>query len=113
MPLTTAAKNVMLGALAEIATAVSLHTADPVSTGAAEVTGGSYARKAITWAAASGGNLDASNAPLFEVPGGITITHFGLWSGNTFIGGGELSAAEAFTGAGTYTLTDADIALTG
>ncbi|GAA4059852.1 phage tail fiber protein [Actinomadura miaoliensis] len=117
MPLTNAAKNLMLDELGSVAVFASLHTADPGTTGAAEVSGGSpaYARKAITWNAAAGGNLDSSNAPVFDVPGGTTVTHFGLWSaasGGTFYSGGQLSANETFTAQGQYTLTDADVNLT-
>lgn len=117
MALTNAAKHVMLNELATVAVFVSLHTADPTTVGDNEVTGGSpaYARKAITWNTAASGALDSSNAPVFDVPAGTTVTHFGLWSlvsSGTFYGGGALSANEAFTAQGTYTLSDADISLT-
>lgn len=116
MPLTDTAKNLMLNQLAGVAIYVSLHTADPGTTGANEATGGSpaYARKSITWNAAAAGNLDSSNAPVFDVPAG-TYTHWGLWSASTagtFYGGGPLSANETFGAQGTYTLTDADVNLT-
>ncbi|WP_068922182.1 phage tail fiber protein [Planobispora rosea] len=114
MALTNAAKHVMLDELATVAVYVSLHTADPGSTGTSEVTGGSYTREAITWNAAASGALDSSNTPVFDVPAGTTVTHWGLWSAatnGTFYGGNSLSASEAFTGAGTYTLTDADVSL--
>ncbi len=117
MALTAAAKNLMLDAFGAVAVYVSLHTADPSTTGTNEVTGGSpaYARKSITWNAASASNLDSSNAPVFDVPAATTVTHFGMWSAatsGTFYGGGTLSASEAFTGQGTYTLSDADVSLT-
>lgn len=116
MGLTNAAKNAMLDHLAGLAVYASLHSADPGSTGTNELTGGSpaYARKAITWNAASAGNLDDSNAPVFDVPAGSTVSHFGLWSavsGGTFYGSGDL-VDEAFAGQGTYTLTDVDVAAT-
>jgi hypothetical protein len=116
MALSNNGKHVMLDALASAAGYVSLHTADPGTTGASEVTGGSpaYARKAQTWNAASGGALDNSNAPVFDVPAGTTVTHFGLWSAasaGTFYGGNALSASEAFAAQGTYTLTDCDVTL--
>lgn len=57
---------------------VSLHTAWS-ATGANEVTGGSYARQAITWNAAASGALDSSNAPSFSVPSGNTIRFIGFW----------------------------------
>lgn len=117
MPLNDNGRHACLNGLGAVAGFASLHTASPSTTGANEVTGGSpaYARKAITWNAAASGNLDSSNQPLFDIPAGTTVTHFGLWSaasGGTFYGGDALSASEAFTGQGTYQLTDADVALT-
>ena len=113
MPLSNAGKHAMLDGLAAVAALASLHTASPGTTGANEVTGGSYTREAITWNAASGGSLDDSNQPVFDVPAGTTVTHFGLWtSGGTYLGGDELSDPETCTGAGTYTLTDADATVT-
>lgn len=120
--LSTAVKNQMLdtlrtaGAPAIQATHYSLHTADPGATGTSEVTGGSpaYARKATAWNAASAGDLDNSNTPVFDVPAGTTVTHFGLWSlvsGGVFVGSGPLSANETFAAQGTYTLSDADVTL--
>lgn len=115
MALVNAAKNAMLDELATVAVFVSLHTADPGTTGTNEVTGGSpaYARKAITWNAASAGALDSSNAPVFDVPAGTTITHVGLWSassGGTFYGSFDITD-ETFGAQGTYTLSDADVTL--
>ena len=112
--LSDAGKNVMLDALAGVAGFVSLHTADPGTTGASEVTGGSpaYARKAITWAAASAGNLDGSSVT-FDVPAG-TYTHLGYWSAvtaGTFYGGSALSTPETFAAQGQYVLDDADVNL--
>ena len=124
MALTTAAKNALLNTavgggetLGDQATHVSLHTADPGTTGANEATGGSpaYARQAITWAAASGGAIGLSAQETFDVPGSTTVSHFGLWDASTagnFIGGGALSAAETFAAQGTYTLTDVTVTLT-
>ena len=106
MGFSVSAKNLMLDALG-IDTA-SLHTGDPGDAGANEVTGGSYARKAITYNAASGGNLDSSTVPLFDVPAGVTITHSGYWDGSVFRSGGPLTAAETYGSGGTYTLNDSD-----
>lgn len=115
MPLSNNAKNAMLDELATLAVYASLHTADPGATGANEVSGGSpaYARKAITWNAASGGALDNNANPVFDVPASTTITHVGLWSAvsaGTFYGSFDITD-ETFAGQGTYTLTDADITL--
>ena len=115
MPLSDAGKNVALDALAGVAQYVSLHIADPGTTGANEAAGGvpSYARKAIAWNAASGGNLDDSTTAVFDVPAG-TYTHFGLWSAltaGTFYGGGPLAAAETYAAQGNLTLADTDVTL--
>lgn len=115
MPYTNAAKHAMLDHLATLITHASLHTADPGTTGTNEVSGGSpaYARKSITWNAASAGNLDSSNAPVFDVPASTTVTHVGFWSavtGGTFYGSADVTD-EAFGAQGTYTLTDADLHL--
>ncbi|MBA3875581.1 MAG: hypothetical protein C0498_01370 [Anaerolinea sp.] len=88
--LTDAAKNTMLDAFAGAYGFLSLHTGYS-ATGANEVAGGSpaYARKAHTWNAAAAGNLDNSNAPVFDVPAGATIAWAGFWtlaSGGTFGG---------------------------
>lgn len=117
MPLNNTAKHAMLDHLATLITYASLHTADPGATGTNEVTGGTpaYARKAITWNAASGGNLDNNANPVFDVPAATTITHVGFWgavTGGTFYGSADITD-EAFGAQGTYTLTDADVAITG
>lgn len=114
MAFSTAGKNAMLNHIGSVAGFASLHTADPGDSGASEVSGGAYARQAVTWAAASAGNLDSSNTPAFDVPGGTTVSHAGFWSaatGGTFYGGNALSASETFTANGTYTLSDADLSL--
>lgn len=70
--------NAMMDALAAELDQVSLHTAWS-TTGANEVTGGSYARQSITWNAAATGALNSSNAPSFSVPSGNTIRFVGFW----------------------------------
>ena len=84
MPLNDAGRNATVDGLAAVATFASLHTGDPSTTGANESTGGSpaYARKAITYAAASTGTKANSAAITFDVPAS-TITHVGLWSAVT------------------------------
>ncbi len=68
----------MLDALSALLDQVSLHTGFSL-TGANEVTGGSYARQAITWNAAASAALNSSNAPSFSVPSGNTIRFVGYW----------------------------------
>ena len=70
--------NTVLDAGAALLDEASLHTAFSTS-GANEVTGGSYARQSITWNAAASGALDSSNAPSFSVPGSNTIRFIGFY----------------------------------
>lgn len=115
MGLNATALNAMLTQLGTLISYVSLHT-DAVGGGSAsEVTGGTpaYARKSITWNAASGGNLDSSNQPVFDVPA-TTIRRVGFFSAataGTYYGDADITD-ETYGGQGTYTLTDCDITLT-
>ncbi|WHT21009.1 hypothetical protein N8J89_08060 [Crossiella sp. CA-258035] len=107
MPFTDTAKNAAVNGVAGGATWISLHTADPGTTGTAEVTGGSYARVQTTWGAAASGSRVGSQA-VINVPAGTTITHWGIWSASTsgtFYYSGTLPASETFGSAGTYGLT--------
>lgn len=108
MAATTAGKNKMANAIAY--DFASIHTGAPGDDGAAnEVTGGSYARQAITMAAAVNGMRDSSNQPKFNIPGGTTVTHYALWESGVCMDTGTLSANETFTADGEYTLSDADV----
>ena len=110
MPYSTGGKNAMMNYLASVAVYASLHTDNPGDNGANEVSGGNpaYVRKAITWSSASGGAIDSSNQPVFDVPGSTTVAYVGLWSassGGTFYGSADVTD-EVFANQGTYTLTD-------
>lgn len=108
MALSTAGRNASVDGVTGLITHISLHTADPGASGTSEVAGGTYARQAATWGAASGGTGGITNDPEFGIPAATTITHYGLWSassGGTFYGGDPLSASETYGAAGTYTLT--------
>lgn len=121
MALSDTGRNNAVNGLATTATHISLHTADPGLTGASEVTGGSpaYARKAVTWGAASSGTRTSSAAISFDVPA-TSVSHFGLWTaatGGTFLGADTLkdssgnAVVETFSAQGTYTLTSAAITI--
>lgn len=100
-------KDIMLTAAKSTATFISLHTDDPSTTGANEVTGGTYARVATTWPAPSASSMVGSQVTI-NVPAGVTIKFWGLWtlvSGGTFELGEALPANESFGGAGTYLFT--------
>jgi len=104
-----AGANRMLDGLTAGAGYVSLHTADPGLTGTSEVSGGSpaYARKAITWTAASASATSNSAQIVFDVPTSTTIRYLGYWSAatsGTFYGSRILDTAQTFSSQGTYTL---------
>lgn len=112
MPYSAAYKNLMLDAAPPAF--LSLHTANPGSTGTSEVTGGSpaYARKSATWSAATGGAKALSNAPVFDVPA-TTVAFIGMWtavSGGTYLGYVDVTD-EVFAAQGTYTVTAGSIDL--
>ncbi len=117
MPYSAAAKNYMLDQLrldGKVAYA-SLHNASPGSTGANEITGGTpaYARKALTWAVASGGQMLLTNTPLFDVPAATTVSHVGLWDADTagtFMGYIDVTD-EVFAAQGTYQVTSGTLDL--
>ena len=103
MAFTSTALNAAVSGIATAATYISLHTADPSTSGANEVTGGTYSREQTTWGAASNGSRVGSQVT-FDVPAGTTVTHWGIWSaatGGTFHYGGTLDASETFGSAGT------------
>ena len=75
-----------------------------------EISGGSYARQAITWTTASGGTIRPNADLVFEVPAGETIAgwrgYSALTGGTDY--GGETLAAESYTNAGEYELIAAE-----
>lgn len=85
-------------ALQVAAVYASLHSADPGTTGASELSGSGYARSAMTFGAAD--SKSASNDAAVESPvatGDWTAaTHMGLWTAatdGTFLWGDDLAAA--------------------
>jgi hypothetical protein len=108
MALVTNGRNVMLNGFTAAATHVSLHTADPSTNGANEVTGSPYTRELAGWAAASAGTAVNSGSIVFDVPGSTTIAFLGYWSASTagtFYGSRALDSSQTFATAGTYTIT--------
>jgi len=87
---------------------VSLHTADPGTTGASEVTGGTYARVAVSWNAASSGSVTQSGALSINLPASTTASYFGVWSasssGTYYIGGALSPSITTGTSAGVVTI---------
>jgi hypothetical protein len=107
MALTAGALNVMLDAFGNAAAFVSLHTDNPGSNGANEVSNGEYARLDPNWGVADNGTLTNADPIVFDVPGSTTIKFLGYWSladGGTFYGSRALDADQTYATAGTYTI---------
>lgn len=122
MALSDNGRNSAVNGLASASAFLSLHSGDPGTTGANEITGGTpaYARKAATWGTASSGSRSLSAAVQFDVAAGTQVSHFGVWTtatGGAFQGGDALRDAsnnavvETFGGQGTYTLTTATLTI--
>lgn len=110
MAFTNASKETGALAVTGSGSWISLHTADPSTTGANEATGGSpaYARKQTTWTGGASDGVVAGSAVSFDVPAG-TYTHIGVWSASTagtFVGGFALSTSTgALPGQATVAVT--------
>ncbi len=92
-------------------TFVSLHTGDPGTTGANEVSGGTYARVAVTFGAQStisgGRRISVASQVSVNVPAGTTVTFVGVFdavTGGNFIAGLD-SNDETFAAAGIANIT--------
>lgn len=74
---------------------VALHTGSPGTTGANEVTGGTYTRQLITFSLPSAGIKTSTNSQLWTGLPSCTISFFGFWtaaSSGTYIAGGPLAS---------------------
>jgi hypothetical protein len=110
--LVVAGENLMLAGFTASALYVSLHTADPSTNGANEVTGGSYTRESAAWGSPSNGAVTNGSSIVFDVPGSTTITHIGYWSASTsgtFYGSRALDTSQTFATAGTYTISGGNL----
>jgi hypothetical protein len=82
---------------------VSLHTADPGTTGASEVSGSAYARQGpVAFTNAGSEPTVASNSAIVTFPAATgswgTVAYFGVWtavSGGVFQGSGALTTPQA------------------
>lgn len=95
---------------------LSLHTADPVGTGANEVTGGSYARQTVDFTTAASGAITSSADVEFQGMPGATVTHVALWdaaSGGTVWWEDALSVQKVVAAGDTFRVSagDYDISL--
>lgn len=106
--LNTAGKNLALDSGIGGFAYASLHSANALSSGDNELSGGNpaYARVQITWGSASGATKSNTNEIVFNVPSGSTVAEVGYWSaasGGTFYGSRSVTF-ESFSGQGTYTI---------
>lgn len=109
MAFTTTTKEAAALAVTALGAYISLHTADPGTTGASEATGGSpaYARRLTTWTGgASDGSVPGSQVS-FDAAAG-SYTHTGVWTaatGGTFVAGFALSSPATLGAQGTVLVT--------
>jgi hypothetical protein len=111
----TCEDNALTGAVTAAAY-FALNTADPGTGGASEVSGGSYARVAISWGTASAGSIaNITTALTVNVPASTTVDYFSTWSTLTtgvYQIGGALSASITFGTAGTLTVAVGGLTIT-
>lgn len=106
--MTAATKETAALAVTALGSWISLHTADPGTTGTSEATGGApaYARKQTTWTAGGSDGVVTGSAVVFDVPAG-TYAWVGLWSAvtaGTYIGSCAVSST-VLGAQGTITVT--------
>ncbi|MDF1603415.1 hypothetical protein [Nocardioides sp. YIM 152315] len=100
MALTNAALNAAVEGITTQVTHIAL------TDGGTELTGGSYARQAVTWGTATAGAQNIAADETFEVPAGATVdgwVGYDALTGGTSYGGAALTA-ETYAGAGQYVL---------
>lgn len=103
---TVTMRNALVDAYKAQATHCALYSTAPGASAGTEITGGTYARKPVSWGATTASASTAS-AIVFDVPTGATVAGFGFHTALTagsYLDGGSLTS-QAFASAGTYTLT--------
>lgn len=94
---------------------ISLHTTSPGSTGANEVSGGSYARQTVTFGAPSAKIVVASSTLEWVNMPTATVTHVGLWSDSTdpaLWWTGTLSSERVVSSGNTFRLPSTSLTVT-
>ncbi|ARQ95468.1 head protein [Mycobacterium phage Shandong1] len=88
---------------------LSLHTASPGTTGASEVTGGTYGRKTFAWGTptiVAGEARATGTTQQMNVPAGVTVTHYGVRkTDGTFLYGKALNPGATLTANGVIDVT--------
>jgi hypothetical protein len=116
VPLTTTTLNAQLSNLATLAPYLSLHSADPGSTGTSETTA---ARQAATWGTPASGSMAAAANIAFT--GGASngaVAYVGLWSASTagtFRGAYPVAGGSdtTFNASGAYTVASFSVGESG
>ena len=109
MGFATTALNSMLDSLT--VNTAKLHNGDPGAVGTAnELTGGTYASKAVTFGAASSGVRTKTGTATFGVPAGGSVQYVSFWNSGTFLWSDQVTT-EAFAAAGTYALSASTMTL--
>lgn len=95
---------------------LALYTADPGEAGTSnEVSGGSYARQAVTFGTVATKAVSNSATIDFASMPAATVTHVGLWSaasGGDFWWGGALAASKTTTAGDTLRVNTGDLDVT-
>lgn len=104
---TATQKNTLATSYGTAATHAALYTTAPGGSAGTEVSGGSpaYARKALSWGAASGGVITVTVT--FDVPTSTTVVGAGVHTAitaGTYLDGAAVTS-QAFASQGTYALT--------
>jgi hypothetical protein len=84
----------------------SVHTATPGTTGASEVSGGTYARQSETWGSPSAGAVANTGAITQNIPASTSVSYVGHWTAataGTYYIGAALGSSITYTTAGTLT----------
>ncbi|ORA24885.1 hypothetical protein [Mycobacterium aquaticum] len=103
MAATDAMKQAVANYVGTLGADISLHGADPGTTGANEIAGGGYARKTTAWGAAAivGGNAVITGSTVqFDVEAGDAALWYGVWNGATFRYGRPLTPGVTINAAG-------------
>lgn len=92
---------------------LALYTTNPTAadTGT-EVTGGSYARQSMSWAAASGGSSSTAADINFAAMPAVTVTYLGIRdavTGGNLLFYGAWASAKTLNAGDTYTVKAADL----
>lgn len=105
MAFTSASKDAAVNALTALGNWISLHNADPGTTGTSTVAG--VDRQQTTWGASSSGTASGSQVTFSSAPGG-SYTHYGVWTaqtGGTFRWGFALAPGVTLSDVGTVLMT--------